>query len=122
MRSPRSTSSTAPEGCRVTFIAFSIQGANQRPAPGTARIAVSTSAVAHLSSHAVSVDPQLRPEIVDPTLDRLILKDRTAPLPAGLARPFMGSVQAHLATQSRDRRGKIEVSDRRVVNQHRVAL
>src|SRR5690606_6410105 len=70
----------------------------------------------------MSVDAQLRPEFIDALGHRLVLDDGATPLATGLPWPLVSRIQAHLRAQAGNRRGEVQIVDRRVVDQHRVAL
>ena len=81
-----------------------------------ASCANSTGIKARFSSQA-----QRLPDLIHPGRDLWRHLHRPPPFAAGLARPLVGGVDAHLAAQAADGRGKVEVVDRRAVHQQGVA-
>ena len=68
-----------------------------------------------------SPQAELAPDRIDARLDVGVHRDRPAPLARRLARPLVRRVDPHLAAEPGDRRREIEVVDRRVGDDQRVA-
>src|SRR5438477_4402332 len=73
------------------------------------------------SRPAAKSEPEILPDRVDTPAHRIVHRNRPAPRPRGLAGPFVGSVDTHLAAQPRHRRREIEIVDGRVVDDQGIA-
>src|SRR3569623_3643650 len=69
----------------------------------------------------MELQPQVFPQRIDTCFDVGIHHDRRAPFADGFARPLVGGVDAHFAAESGHGTGEVEIVDRRVFHQQRVA-
>lgn len=68
------------------------------------------------SASPAASDAELLPEVVDPGFDLVGHGNRSPPFPTGFSRPLVGRIDAHLAAQAADRRSKIQIIDRRLID------
>src|SRR5262249_28392484 len=68
-----------------------------------------------------ALETEFLPHRIDAALDGVVHDDWTAPGARGLSRPLVGRVDAHLCAQAGDWRSEVEIVDRRVLDDQRIA-